>query len=114
MEVTPYMAQGERYPSLIGVKADGDEHELAYVSKHELIKALEERDRLQSENAKLRELAATMLTCIDSGRDRDCWECPAHMQFDDLRWFCTIRHMCAEIGIMGVVADGRMETVADV
>ena len=55
MEVTPYMAQGERYPSLIGVEADGDEHELAYVSKHELIKALEERDRLQSENAKLRE-----------------------------------------------------------
>ena len=51
------------------------------------------------ENARLREVSTIMLTCINSGRDRDCWECPAHKQFDDLRWFCTIRHMCAELGV---------------
>ena len=35
IEVNPYFAPGERYPSIIGVKADGDEHELAYIRKAE-------------------------------------------------------------------------------
>ena len=35
IQVTPYFADGERYPSLIGVKAEGDEYELAYVKKEE-------------------------------------------------------------------------------
>jgi len=33
IRITPYFAPGERYPSIIGVKADGDEYELAYVRK---------------------------------------------------------------------------------
>ncbi len=35
IQVSTYYADGERYPSIIGVKADGDEHELAYVKKSE-------------------------------------------------------------------------------
>lgn len=35
IEVNPYFASGERYPSIIGVKADGDEYELAYIRKAE-------------------------------------------------------------------------------
>jgi len=33
IRIIPYFAPGERYPSIIGVKADGDEYELAYVRK---------------------------------------------------------------------------------
>ena len=35
IEVNPYFAPGERYPSIIGVKADGDEYELAYIRRAE-------------------------------------------------------------------------------
>ena len=57
--------------------------------------------RPEAENTRVRELASLMLACIEGERrgDHDCWECPAHKQFDDLRWFCTIRHMCAELGV---------------
>lgn len=48
IEIQPYFADGERYPALIGVRAEGDEYETAYVSKSELVDA-------QAENAKLRE-----------------------------------------------------------
>lgn len=51
VEIQPYFAEGERYPALIGVRAEGDEYETAYVSKSELVDAL-------AENAKLRELIA--------------------------------------------------------
>jgi len=47
-QVTPYFAEGERYPGLIGVKAEGDEYETAYVCKTELIAAIEERDALKA------------------------------------------------------------------
>ena len=53
VEVRPYFVKGERYPSLIGVRAEGDEYETAYVSKSELADAL-------VENAKLRELVRDM------------------------------------------------------
>ena len=55
IEIQPYFAEGERYPALIGVRAQGDEYETAYVSKSELVDAL-------SENAKLRELCWRMRT----------------------------------------------------
>lgn len=48
VEIKPYFATGERYPALIGVRADGDEYETAYVSKSELADAVRE-------NAELRE-----------------------------------------------------------
>lgn len=41
LQVTPYFAEGERYPSLIGVKAEGDEHETAYVKKSDMAKAVD-------------------------------------------------------------------------
>ena len=41
IQVTPYFADGERYPSIIGVSADGDEFETAYVKKSEMIEAVD-------------------------------------------------------------------------
>ena len=32
-------------------------------------------------------------------RNKPCWECPAHKEFDELRSFCCIRHDAAELGI---------------
>lgn len=55
VEITPYFVPDERYPSLIGVRADGDEYETAYVNKHELMSAMRERDEL------CRDLYATLL-----------------------------------------------------
>lgn len=49
IRIQPYFVPGERYPSLIGVAAGDDEYETAYVSKAELVAALDE-------NAKLREV----------------------------------------------------------
>lgn len=94
VEVQPYFAEGERYPALIGVRAEGDEYETAYVSKSELVHAL-------AENAKLRELSSIMLKCIMANKRRAliCWECPAHREFDELRSFCCIKHDAAELGI---------------
>jgi hypothetical protein len=66
VEVRPYFAVGERYPSLIGVRADGDEYEMAYVSKRELADALDE-------NAKLRELVCNLYACARRTR---CDGCP--------------------------------------
>ena len=55
------------------------------------------------ENARLRELSETMLTCIedDNNMRRDCWKCRAHLEFDggSGRHFCAIKHMCKELGI---------------
>ena len=48
IQVVPYFAEGEKYPGLIGVKAEGDEYETAYVCKAELIAAIEERDALKA------------------------------------------------------------------
>ena len=107
MEVTPYMAQGERYPSLIGVEADGDEHELAYVSKHELIKALEERDRLQSENAKLREYVLAvaiqsyknMMWCNLCPFEDQCYnDEPKEHQGRGCQWWLWARELGIEVG----------------
>ena len=56
VEVQPYFAEGERYPALIGVRAEDDEYETAYVSKSELVDALAENAKLRDENIKLREL----------------------------------------------------------
>lgn len=47
VEITPYFALDERYPGLIGVRVDGDEYETAYVSKHELMGVVRERDELR-------------------------------------------------------------------
>ena len=58
VEIQPYFAEGERYPALIGVRVEGDEYETAYVSKVELVDAL-------AENAKLRELAKSLLASHD-------------------------------------------------
>ncbi len=67
--VTPYFSEGDRYPTLIGVKADGDEYELAYVSKQQLVE-MDERHR--NETAELRELVRDMWACV---RGNPCWYC---------------------------------------
>lgn len=56
---------------------------------------------LETENAKLRELSVTMLKCIEAHRQKKlvCWECPAHKQFDELRWLCCITHEASELGV---------------
>ena len=55
--------------------------------------------QLSDENKQLRELSEVMLKCIAAGRDQDCWSCPAHKQYDDLRWLCFIKSDAAELGI---------------
>lgn len=62
VELRPYFAPGERYPSLIGVRVDGDEHETAYVSKAELIDALDE-------NKSLRELVKDIYASVRADED---------------------------------------------
>lgn len=49
IEIIPYFAEGERYPSLIGVKAEGDEHELAYVKKSDMAAAVDYWQRMYRE-----------------------------------------------------------------
>lgn len=41
IQVTPYFAESERYPSMIGVRAEGDEHETAYVKKSDMAAAVD-------------------------------------------------------------------------
>ena len=41
VHITPYFADGETYPSLIGVRADGDEYETAYVKKSNMAEAVD-------------------------------------------------------------------------
>lgn len=52
IQVTPYFAEGERYPSLIGVKADGDEFETAYVKKSDMAEAVGYWQRMYEEAVK--------------------------------------------------------------
>lgn len=52
IQITPYFADGERYPSLIGVKAEGDEHETAYVRKSEMAEAVGYWQRMYEEAVK--------------------------------------------------------------
>ena len=66
VEVQPYFAEGDRYPALIGVRAEGDEYETVYVSKSELVDAL-------AENTKLWELVVTLMACVSVD---DCDKCP--------------------------------------
>ena len=55
---------------------------------------------LSDEDKKVRELSKIMLKCIvDGEKRRDCWSCPAHKQFDELRWYCYIRDDAAKLGI---------------
>ena len=52
LTITPYFADGERYPSLIGVRADGDEFETAYVKKSDMAAAVDYWQRMYEEAAK--------------------------------------------------------------
>lgn len=82
VEIQPYFAEGERYPALIGVRIEGDEYETAYVSKGELVDALDE-------NAKMRELVRDMHKALFSLNLDHCQACPredacvfVHKSFD--------------------------------
>lgn len=57
--------------------------------------------QLSDKDQQLRELGEVMLKCIvDEQKGRqDCWSCPAHKQFDELRWYCCIKDEAAELGI---------------
>lgn len=85
VEVRPYFVKGERYPALIGVRADGDEYEKAYVSKSELADALDE-------NAKLRELVKIAVKHCDSGT---CDGCPIQGESGS----CPYTDMARELGV---------------
>ena len=63
-----------------------------------------ELDGLKVENDRLRELASTMLRCIKAHEQKRlvCWECPAHKQFDELRWGCCITFDANELGVTDV------------
>ena len=50
--VTPYFVDGERYPSIIGVKADDDEFETAYVKKSDMVAAVNYWKRMYEEMVK--------------------------------------------------------------
>jgi pentatricopeptide repeat protein len=52
IQITPYFADGEKYPSLIGVRAEGDEHETAYVKKSDMAKAVDYWRRMYEETVK--------------------------------------------------------------
>lgn len=41
IQITPYFADGEKYPSLIGVMAEGDEYETAYIKKSDMAEAVD-------------------------------------------------------------------------
>lgn len=41
IQIMPYFADGEKYPNIIGVMAEGDEHETAYVKKSEMAEAVD-------------------------------------------------------------------------
>ena len=85
IEIQPYFAEGERYPALVGVRAEGDEYETAYVSKSELVDAL-------AENEKLRELVTGLYKCwVNEG----CEGCP--MQDDD--GWCVRDIRLRELGV---------------
>ena len=87
IEIQPYFAEGERYPALVGVRAEGDEYETAYVSKSELVDAL-------AENEKLRELVTGLYKCwVNEG----CEGCP--MQDDD--GWCVRDIRLHEMGVEG-------------
>lgn len=88
IEITPYFALDERYPGLIGVRADGDEHETAYVRKAELMDA-------RRENAKLRELCAGLLTGYECGNGELCKGC----SWNGLEGDCVARTKARELGV---------------
>lgn len=50
--MTPYFVDGERYPSIIGVKADDDEFETAYVKKSDMAAAVDYWQRMYEEAVK--------------------------------------------------------------
>lgn len=52
IQLTPYFADGEKYPSLIGVRADGDEFETAYVKKSDMAAAVGYWQRMYEEAVK--------------------------------------------------------------
>lgn len=62
IEIQSYFAEGERYPVLIGVRAEGDEYETAYVSKSELVDALAENAKLQNDAELLRAMLSQVQT----------------------------------------------------
>lgn len=93
IEIQPYFAEGERYPALIGVRAEGDEYETAYVSKSELVDAL-------ADNAKLRELVRKVYTLHWNGLD--CTECPWFDECDTAGgcpWLSIFADHMRELGV---------------
>ena len=90
VEVQPYFAEGERYPVLIGVRAEGDEYETAYVSKSELANAL-------TENTRLREYAKLMHDHI-----KECCDCCDELycsEWDEDNECCRFDTMMRACGI---------------
>lgn len=52
IQITPYFADGEKYPNLIGVRADGDEHEIAYVKKSDMAETVDYWRRMYEETVR--------------------------------------------------------------
>lgn len=99
VEIRPYFADGERYPGLIGVRVEGDEYEMAYVSKGELIDALDE-------NTKLRKLMARMAEALGidcEWADPNWCKTPCRLEFgcwpEDMAIRCPAWAAMRELGI---------------
>jgi len=105
--VTPYFAEGEKYPGLIGVKAEDDEYETAYVCKTELIAAIEERDALKAyidrkehihgvfeKDRRIAELEKAVIALYVCATDGDCGDCP----LNDAHPVKGFRLLCDGIG----------------
>jgi hypothetical protein len=120
IEVKPYFAVGERYPSLIGVRADGDEYETAYVSKRELVDVLDENAKLRQQLAdvtesmgrveercaKLRELVrdlwSVMWACAEQRcqhRHDDCFMVNGNGDGPKDHGKCWYEHRMRELGV---------------
>ena len=58
-------------------------------------------EKLESENAKLRELSSIMLKCIMANKRKAliCWKCPMYKEFDELRSYCCLEHDSRELGV---------------
>lgn len=46
--VTPYCDDGQTVPNMVGVLVEGEEHEMAYVPKRQLVEAQAEVERLRA------------------------------------------------------------------
>lgn len=87
IQITPYFADGEKYPDLIGVRAEGDECETAYVKKSDMAEAVDYWRRMYEGVVGTRwhdlfgtpeRAARTLLDTCDNCGQNDCSGCQVY------------------------------------